>query len=149
MEESLEQKKRRLFGTQYLNEYKKVIKKLTKSNIQDNKILSILETDKINENGLKLKIKFSKKVLFKDKEELKNIAFEIFKTDENVYLFTSLSMDCGVIMIKSITSFNFDFDFMDDSSGIISLIDLNVKNKILLDFYEEDKLQYLEIELYQ
>jgi hypothetical protein len=149
MEESLEQKKRRLFGKQYLNEYKNVINKITKSNTQDYKILSILETDKIAENGLKLKLKFSKKVLFKDKEELKNVVFEIFKSDENVYLYTSLSMDCGAIMIKSITSFNFDFDFMDDYSGILSLIDVNAKNKILLDFYEEDKIQYMEIELYQ
>jgi len=38
---------------------------------------------------------------------------------------------------------------MDDHSGIITLISSDVKNKILLDFYEEDGLQYLEIESYQ
>ena len=67
MEESLEQKKRRLFGKQYLSEYQEVINKITKN---DFKILSIVETDKLIEKVSKLKLRFSKKILFNDKEEL-------------------------------------------------------------------------------
>ena len=146
MEESLEQKKRRLFGKQYLSEYQEVINKITKN---DFKILSIVETYKLIEKESKLKLKFSKKILFNDKEELKSIIFNNFNTNDSVYIFTSLSRDCGAVLIDSIIYFNFNFNFMDDHSGIISLISSDVKNKILLDFYEEDGLQYLEIESYQ
>ena len=146
MEESLEQKKRRLFGKQYLIEYQEVINKITKN---DFKILSIVETDKLIEKESKLKLRFSKKILFNDKEELKSIIFNNFNTNDSVYIFTSLSRDCGAVLIDSIIYFNFNFNFMDDHSGIISLISSDVKNKILLDFYEEDGLQYLEIESYQ
>ena len=144
MEESLEQKKRRLFGKQYLSEYQEVINIMTKN---DFKILSIVETDKLIEKESKLKLRFSKKILFNDKEELKSIIFNNFNTNDSVYIFTSLSRDCGAVLIDSIIYFN--FNFMDDHSGIISLISSDVKNKILLDFYEEDGLQYLEIESYQ
>lgn len=146
MEESLEQKKRRLFGKQYLNEYQKIIEKITDNNFE---ILSIVETDKIIENESKLKLKFSKIILFSDKEELKNITLENLSTNDNIYVFTALSRDCGAVRIDSINSFNFEFNFMDDHSGIISLISSDVKNKILLDFYEDDGLLYLEIEHYQ
>ena len=146
MEESLEQKKRRLFGKQYLIEYQEVINKITKN---DFKILSIVETDKLIEKESKLKLRFSKKILFNDKEELKSIIFNNFNTNDSVYIFTSLSRDCGAVLIDYIIYFNFNFNFMDDHSGIISLISSDVKNKILLDFYEEDGLQYLEIESYQ
>ena len=146
MEESLEQKKRRLFGKQYLSEYQEVINKITKN---DFKILSIVETDKLIEKVSKLKLRFSKKILFNDKEELKSIIFNNFNTNDSVYIFTSLSRDCGAVLIDSIIYFNFNFNFMDDHLGIISLISSDIKNKILLDFYEEDGLQYLEIESYQ
>ena len=123
-----------------------VINKITKNNF---KILSIVETDKLIEKESKLKLRFSKKILFNDKEELKSIIFNNFNTNDSVYIFTSLSRDCGAVLIDSIIYFNFNFNFMDDHSGIISLISSDVKNKILLDFYEEDGLQYLEIESYQ
>lgn len=96
-----------------------------------------------------MKLRFSKKILFNDKEELKSIIFNNFNTNDSVYIFTSLSRDCGAVLIDSIIYFNFNFNFMDDHSGIITLISSDVKNKILLDFYEEDGLQYLEIESYQ
>lgn len=146
MEESLEQKKRRLFGRQYLNEYQDIIKKIINNDFE---ILSIVETDKIIEKERQLKLIFSKKILFENKEELKSIVSENISTDNNIYVFTTLSRDCGAILINNINSFNFDFHFADDPSGILSLISSDIKNKILLDFYEEDKLFYIEIEHYQ
>lgn len=146
MEESLEQKKRRLFGKEYLAVYEEIIKKITNNYFE---ILSIVETDKLIEKESKLKLIFSKKILFNDKEELKRIILNNFSANDNVYIFTSLSRDCGAVLINSINSFNFNFNFIDDHSGIISLIRSDVKNKILLDFYEEDGLEYIEIESYQ
>lgn len=146
MEESLEQKKRRLFGKEYLAVYEEIIKKITNNYFE---ILSIVDTDKLIEKESKLKLIFSKKILFNDKEELKRIILNNFSANDNVYIFTSLSRDCGAVLINSINSFNFNFNFIDDHSGIISLIRSDVKNKILLDFYEEDGLEYIEIESYQ
>lgn len=146
MQESLEQKKRRLFGKIYLEEYRSIIESITNNSFR---ILSILETDELIENESKLKLIFSKKIPFDNKDELKEIILNYLDTNGRIYIFTSLSKDCGAVQITSISFFNFNFNFMDDPSGIISLISSDIKHKILLDFYEEDGLQYLEVEYYQ
>lgn len=146
MEETIEQKKRRLFGRQYLEEYLESIHKITI--IKNPKILSIVETDRINNNQNKLNNSFSIKLLFDNKSELKNIILKQFKSKDNVYLFVPLSKDCGAIEMNSIINFNFNFDFTDEPSGIISIISKNLKEKILLDFYEEQEVKYIEFEYY-
>ncbi|WP_314058410.1 hypothetical protein [Empedobacter brevis] len=144
MIETIEQKKRRLFGRQYLEEYLGVIHKITI--IKNPKILSIVETDRINNNQNKLNNSFSIKLLFDNKSDLKNIILKQFKSKDNVYLFIPLSKDCGAIEMDSIINFN--FNFTDEPSGIISIISKNLKEKILLDFYEEQEVKYIEFEYY-
>jgi len=63
-------------------------------------------------------------------------------------LFTSLSKDCGTVDINMLNEFNFNFNYFDDTSGILILISTSGDKKIILDFYEEDKKKYLEIEFY-
>ncbi len=146
MIETIEQKKRRLFGRQYLEEYLGIIHKITI--IKNPKILSIVETDRINDNQNKLNNSFSIKLLFDNKSDLKNIILKQFKSKDNVYLFIPLSKDCGAIEMDSIINFNFNFNFTDEPSGIISIISKNLKEKILLDFYEEQEVKYIEFEYY-
>lgn len=148
MIETIEQKKRRLFGKQYLEKYLKIINKITI--IKNPKILSIVETDRIsnNQNKLNLDVFFCTKLLFDNKSDLKNTMLKYFKSKENIYLFIPLSEDCGAVEIDSINSFNFNFKFTDEPSGIISIISKNSKEKILLDFYEEEKIRYIEFEYY-
>lgn len=148
MKETLEQKKRRLFGKQYLNEYTLIVKKIT-ANIQDLCIKSILETDKIIDIISNLNLKETFVIPFGDKEKLQTIIIERLKLQGTIYLFTSLSKDCGAIEIPSINNFNFNFDFSDDKSGIISLINSDLKRKILLDFYENENNKFIEIEYYE
>lgn len=148
MEETLEQKKRRLYGKKYLSDYLLIMQKIT-SNIDVLCRKSIPETDSIIEKISFLSLKESFRIVFDDKNKLKNIVFNKIKQLESVYIFTSFSQDCGVIQIPSLKNFNFDFEFSDDLSGIISLVTLDLKSKILLDFYKEDNNEIIEIEIYE
>lgn len=58
------------------------------------------------------------------------------------------SKNYGVYLLLTINEFNSDFYFNDDSSGIFSLVSEKMDNEMILDFYEEDNSEYLEIELY-
>ena len=58
-------------------------------------------------------------------------------------------MNCGILMIDSLQEFNFDFSFEDMRSGIITLTRADLFEEILLDFNEENGVEYLEIEIYE
>ncbi|MHC5310906.1 hypothetical protein ACYSNM_12750 [Myroides sp. LJL116] len=148
MVENLEQKKRRLYGRKYFNEYMDVIKRITLLNENEVRVLSIVETDDIIEKERELQLKSSIKVFFKDKDVLRKFTLDKFRTEDCIYLFTNFSQDCGALAMDSINSFNFQFDFNDDPSGIIKLINSSLEDKILLDFYEEQGLKYIEVEYY-
>lgn len=148
MLESLEQKKRRLYGGKYLKEYTDIIKRITTLNENEIRILSIIETDSIIEKGKMLQLQSSIRVFFNAKEELKKYILEKLDTDDRIYLCTFFSVDCGVLLIDSLEFFNFHFNFEDDPSGIITLMNSNLEHKVLLDFYEENGLKYIEIEYY-
>lgn len=148
MLESLGQKKRRLYGKKYLNEYIDVIKRITTLNENEIRILSIVETDNIIEKEKELQLKSSIKVFFNDKDVLKKFTLDKLNTDDNIYLFISFSEDCGALVMDSIDFFNFQFDFKDDSAGIITLINSSLEDKVLFDFYEEKGLKYIEVEHY-
>jgi len=147
MEETLEQKKRRLFGKQYLSEYLGVIKKITF--IENTELLSIVDTDEVIKNSSDLKKHCSYKFYFNEKLEIKKKIYDTIKYNGKFYLFTSLSQDCGCVIINSLNDINFNFNFEDDSSGIISLISFDLSEKILFDFYIENDKQLIEIEYYK
>ena len=146
--ETLEQRKRRLFGKQYLNDYLSVLNKLSLIKIENKDLLSIVETDKIIDKASSLLLSYSIKIEFSNKVELKKEILNIFNYQDRVYLFTSLSEDCGTVDINLLNEFNFNFNYNDDISGIIILISTLREKKILLDFYEEDEKKYIEIEFY-
>jgi hypothetical protein len=43
--------------------------------------------------------------------------------------------------------FNFDFSFKDEHVGLITFIREDLLEKIILDFYEENKIECLDIEI--
>ena len=146
--ETLEQRKRRLFGKQYLNDYLSVLNKLSLIKIENKDLLSIVETDMIIDKASSLLLSNSLKIDFLNKYEFKKKILNIFNYQDRVYLFTSLSEDCGTVDINLLNEFNFNFNYNDDISGIIILISTLREKKILLDFYEEDEKKYIEIEFY-
>lgn len=150
MEESVEQKKRRIFGKQYLTEYLVIIKKITKYKSEDDiKIISIPKTDIVINKNILLEKDAVFRIPFNNKAELKHIVEEKCKKNEPVYLYTDLSKDCGLVFLNSIDEFNFEFNFDDEPNGLIILIGIESNYKILLDFYEEDDIKYIEIASYQ
>ena len=150
MEESIEQKKRRLFGKQYLVEYLAIIKKITKyKNEDDIKIISIPKTDIVINKNVLLEKNAVFRIPFNNKTELKHIVVGICKKNEPVYLYTDLSKDCGLVFLNSIDEFNFEFNFDDEPNGLIIFIGFENNYKILLDFYEDDDVEYIDIESYQ
>lgn len=145
--ESLEQKKRRLFGKQFLQKYMNIIQRLTKTE-DEIKPLSIVTTDYIIERQSLLKKKNEKRFEFNDKKEFKKYVINNFNYKGVVYLMTSLSKDCGGIELTSINEFNFEFNYNDEPDGIVSIISSDFKEKILLDFYLIKDKTYIEIEYY-
>ena len=148
MQETLEQKKRRLFGKQYLAEYLTIIKKITRYKSNDSiRLLTIVDSDNIISKGASLEKKFAIRIPFNN-DELKRILIEKCIVEGSTYLYTDLSKDCGLVFLDSISDFNFDFNYEDEPVGLIILIGSKNNYKILLDFYEEDGLKFIEIEYY-
>jgi len=145
--ETLEQKKRKIYGKQYLNQYLKELKNILTKDINEKDLLSIVITDKIaqNERG---KLLIKDVILFDDKEALENILERCLKSKQ-FYLFISHSLYCGTCKINLFTDFNFKFSFEDLSSKIINLCSIDFREEIILDFYEEDNIKYLQVEIYE
>ena len=57
-------------------------------------------------------------------------------------------MQCGAVEIESLDYFNFEFPYEVSKNGIITLTQVNYKYQILLDFYEENDVRYLDIKLF-
>lgn len=148
MEESLEQKKRRLFGKQYLKSYEDELKKVVTIPINSDGFLSIAETDNIRlqENDEKISFRFE----FSDKNSLSSIINKIYNYDrEECYLYIgSYSEDCGLYRLNSIKDFNVGFSLTEISSGIIIIYSIHKGCKILFDFYEEQGVERMEVEVY-
>lgn len=148
--ETNEQKKRRLFGKQYLTAYLRELKKILKVDIDANKLLTIVETDEIGKIDFSSGFKDSSKILFNEKDKLKEIIFrDNDRINKMYYLFVSYSDDCGTLKINLLQDFNFDFSFEDEHVGLISFIREDLLEKIILDFTEESDVRYLEIETYK
>jgi len=148
--ESIEQRKRRLFGKQYASQYLDELSNLVTVPIVATDLLSIVQTDNIIANNSTAQLFFSKTILFSDRGKLVSILLsQGIDIGSPHYLFTSYSLDCGAVILPSLKYFNFHFEFFDEHSGIISFISDDFKQKILFDFYEADEFKYLEIELYK
>lgn len=152
--ETYEQKKRRLYGKQHLYKYIKELNALTNIDVCNENLFSIVETDKIvsgiKEHLYKSSNTFSKsKILFSDKESLLILIGHIInlKNDE-VYISTEFSLDCGLLKLASLNDFNVNFDYEKVTSGLFSITLKDFSNSLLFDFYEEDYEYYLEIESY-
>lgn len=145
--ETLEQKKRRLYGKSYLKEYLKELEAITNIDVSKKNLLSIVESDKVTfDRGSE---SYKAKILFNDKERLLIFIGDLLELkDGEAFLSTAYSKDCGLLQLNSLKDFNVNFNFNDEHSGLITIVLKDLSNKLLLDFYEENQEQYLEIEVY-
>jgi hypothetical protein len=148
--ETIEQKKRRLYGKKDLPTYLKEINEILLIEVDSDNLLSIVKTDEIRNHFSSKRLKNSYKILFDEKEKFKEIVLKnIGNTSGQFFIFTSLSINCGALAIDSILDFNFNFGFNSITSGIITITKSNLSKEILLDFTEENGIKYLEIEIYE
>lgn len=148
--ETYEQKKRRLFGKKYLQTYLGELKSILQINVDAVDLLSIVETDKLNEIDYSNYSKKSFNILFNEKDKLKEFIFNnCEQINKSYFIFTEYSLDCGTLKISKLQDFNFNFPFKSEHSGLISLIRDDLSEKIILDFSEENGVEYLEVEIYK
>ena len=148
MEETYLQKKRRIMGRQFKSEYFGMLKKMTGSSFNENNIVSIVDSDIILDQY--------KDLLLIDKEVFEtNNRFEIvtflekylYQIYSPIFVWILRSHDCGLYKLYKITDINWYNIGPVDSNGIISILGDNYK--ILLDFYDEDGRNLIEIDIYQ
>lgn len=148
--ETDEQKKRRLYEKQDLPLYLGELRKILKKEITASMLSSIIniKTDKIRKQNQAKQTRYFSKIFFTDKDKLEKIVLQdLDEVNNKYYIFTSYSKDCGTILINSLRDFNFDFYFKDVPSGIVTLTREDLLKEIVLNFYEENKVQYLDIEI--
>lgn len=153
MKESLEQKKRRLYGKKYIPKYLEELNRLVLYNVEEKDLLSIVDTDNFIESSKVLdknSLFVQKTILFSEKEKLMEFIKENTLSMNTPYMmYLSYSSDCGLMRISSLYDFNFDFSFNDEHAGLIEFIREDKQESILLDYSEENNKKILEIEIYR
>jgi DNA-directed RNA polymerase beta' subunit len=135
-----------------LEKYLAEIEKLSLQKITSNDLISLEKTEELRVKSLIYDSKnypvLKDTFLFKQKEKLKQVLDKLYNLySGKILIFTDYSEYCGCIELKSLKYFNAYFDFKDEHSGIISIISKDLKNNLLLDFYEEESEFYLDIEV--
>lgn len=151
--ETLEQKKRRLFGRKYLPEYLKELSKLLEREVKSTELLSIIETDKFLDSISYFKEQepnYKEIIKFSNKKSLMEILYNTISDWDIPYImYLSHSLDCGLMKIPSLSCFKLNFSFNDEHAGIIIFTRIDGKDRIILDYHEENSEQLLEIEIYR
>ena len=152
--ETFQQKKRRLYGKQYLSLHINELNALTNIDISSEDLLSIVDTDLI---VLNIKERFQPpsnkcykaKISFSDKEKLLIFIGSLIKLkDREAYISVEHSLDCGLLKINSLRDFNVNFELKKATSELFTITLSDYSNRLLLDISEEDGEHYLEIEVY-
>ena len=147
--ETIDQKKRRLAGkVLYLDKYIQTLHKITLKKVDSTKLLSVVETDRLLEpmRGVELRIDYETTLDFCNKKDAWETIRKVF---ENSSLFIALNhvRECGLFPLESIDLFNIDFDFEDDPGGLIVLVSNDCLQEVVFDFYEEDDVRKIDIEI--
>ena len=147
--ETHDQKKRRLAGkVLYLDKYIQTLHKITLKKVDSTKLLSVVETDRLLEpmRGVEFRIDYETTLDFCNKKDAWETIRKVF---ENSSLFIALNhvRECGLFPLESIDLFNIDFDFEDDPGGLIVLVSNDCLQEVVFDFYEEDDVRKIDIEI--
>lgn len=151
--ETLAQKKRRLFGRQYLPKYLEELSRLLGRKVEPTELLSIVQTDEFIDsvNYFKeSKPDYKETIKFSDKARLKTILCKtIIGWNVPYMIYLSYSLDCGLMRISSLFCFNWDFNFDDEHGRFIAFTRTDGKERIVLDYDEEHLEQILEVRIYK
>lgn len=136
----------------YLPAYLKDLSALLQREVSAEELLPIAETDVfLKEFWKRKKNNVCRTTLdFFDKLSLLRIVHEnVEQWDSPYMLHLTHALDCGLLEIPSLSCFNWNFRFADESYGIIIFIRKDKREKIVLDFYEEYSEYFIDVEVYQ
>lgn len=154
MENRLQFLLRKNAGKRYLETYKDILSKLIVDGNYN--IIGLEETDVISEKIIKNQITLQdnnliwtdKHIPFVEKSKLKRIISGIqSRNNDIVYMSIKNSDLCGLVVLNRIDSFNVNFQYRDEPSGLIVFYDRSLINKLIVDFYEEDNEYFYDLEI--
>lgn len=132
----------------YLQQYLKDLTRLLQRNVISEELLSLNKTDLFFQHIPKWKIIHKVTLNFSDKESLvKFIQQNILTWDTSYMMYLSNIEYCGMLRIRTLSHFNWNFRFDDELCGLICFIREDYKEKIVLDFYEEDLDYFIDVEI--
>ena len=133
----------------HLPKYLKELERITHLNPMriEESLLSIETTNALPKPDRSVYKKYE--IEFSDKSKLRRYFDNLIKAkDGSAFLLTEYSKFCGALPLNSINDFNLDFSFNAEHMGIIVLMLSDNSNELVLDFYEENNVQMLEIEAF-
>lgn len=148
---SIELKKRETVGkVYYLNNYLNDLNNIVKNEVTENDLISLKEVDDFYNSLPQFQLYYSKTLRFEDKLNLyQDIKNNISDWDYSYMIYLTNGNYCGLLKILSLSYFNWNFSFEDERYGLIILIREDGKEKILLDFYEENSIEFIDIKIYK
>lgn len=148
--ETKEQKRRRIMGKQFLGRYLNNLNCILNRKIDPEELLSIVATDDFyHQVDYQTKSQLSQTFRFSERNRLKEYLPENdIELMSSFILWIEYASDCGAVMINTLDDFNFNFPFNSIDESIITLTEISYKYKILLDFYEENDMDYIDIQIY-
>lgn len=141
--------KRRTVGkVYYLQSYLKDLTCLLQRKVTSEELFSLNETDTFFESAPEWKI-FNKITLnFSNKDVLlKFIQQNILNWETSYMIYLSDVQYCGLLEIPTLSDFNWNFHFNDEHCGLICFIRKDYKEKIVLDFYEADLNNFIDVDI--
>lgn len=147
--ETIEQKKRRLAGKLlYLDAYINTLNRITLKKVDPSILLSVVETDRLLESigSREFLIDYETTLDFCDKKYAWETIRKVFG-NSSLYIYLEHVRECGLLPLESIDLFNIDFDFEDDPGELIVLVSNDCLQEVVLDFYEEDDVRKIDIEI--
>lgn len=123
----------------------------TSKRMEESDLLSIEETKRILEQSQQLPQLSTNKftIPFQEKrsERFKKFVAKLQEVNSSsIYIWIDRTNDCGTSIIGSLSDINWEFDFDCSSNGIFVLESIDLQDRVLFDFFEEDGQLWLEIE---
>jgi hypothetical protein len=139
-------------GRKYLDQYLTEMQNISVKPVTVENLLNLEATYSLIEQlkSIYFTQVFKEKNHFIEKEWLNGVIADHYESfNDGLYIFTEYSKSCGALLLSSIDNFNFQFSFEAEHAGLITIVNNKITKKLVLDFYEENNQNFLEIELYK
>ena len=122
-----------------LNIYLKELTELAGRPVQARELGSVEQAATIREAGKKftLQVTACSEGLFSDlsSDRFSNFLTKLHQANPSpVYLWSPRTIDCGALVVPSLSSINFEFEFTVNTEGILVILSTDLVDRLLLDF---------------